>query len=124
VARLLRRVGPETSKALRRALDADNAKKPPVPGRAKIKEEWDEAWTDWNARIADASDSEGKYVIQENHWEAPYFDPTSVTLDLEPIAARMRKLLPRVFDANIAPHFSFAQAVRESMEEIASGLPE
>ena len=122
VDRLLRRLGSETGTALRRVLVADNSKHSPVPGRAKIKEEWEQAWADWNSRIAEASDSEGDYVIQEHHWEEPYFDPLSVTHDLEPIAARMRKLLPRVFDENIDPDFSFAQAVQESIEEIKSGL--
>jgi hypothetical protein len=124
VDRLLQRVGSETGTALRRVLDADNSKCPLVPGRAKIKEEWEQAWEDWDSRIAEASDSEGDYVIQEHHWEEPYFDPQSVTHDLEPIAARMRKLLPRVFDENIDPDFSFAQAVQEGIEEIESGLPD
>jgi hypothetical protein len=34
----------------------------------------------------------------------------------------MRKLLPSVFDENIDPDFSFAQAVEESIEDIKSGL--
>lgn len=121
---LLERLGSETGTALRRVLDADNAKHPPVPSRAKIKEEWERAWADWDSRIAQACDSEGDDVIQEHHWEQPYFDPQSVTYDLEPIAARMKKLLPRVFDENIDPDFSFAQALQESMEEIAFGLPD
>jgi hypothetical protein len=124
VDRLLQQVGSETGTALRRVLDADNSKHSPVPGRAKIKEEWEQAWADWNSRIAEASDSEGDYIVQEHHWEEPYFDPQSVTHDLEPIAARMRKLLPRVFDENIDPDFSFAQAVQEAIEEIESGLPD
>lgn len=124
VKRLVRQVGPETGTALRGVLDADNFKGPPVPGIAKIKEEWDRAWEDWNARIAEACDQEGDYVMQEHHWEQPYFDPLSVTHDLEPIAARMRKLLPRVFDENLDPDLSFAQAVQEDVEEISSSLPD
>ncbi len=124
VDRLLKRVGSETGAALRRALGAGDSKQPPAPGRAKIKEEWQQAWEEWNFRIGEASDSEGDYVIQEHHWEEPYFDPQSVALELEPIAARMRKLLPRVFDENIDPRFSFAQAIRGSIEEIESGLPD
>src|SRR3990167_2412764 len=65
VDRLLKQVGPETSAALRRVLDADNSKRPPVPGKAKVKEEWERAWEDWDARIAEACDSEGEYVIRE-----------------------------------------------------------
>jgi hypothetical protein len=124
VDRLLRRLGSETETALRRILDADNSKQPAVPGRAKIKEAWEQAWEDWDCRIAEACASEGDYVIHEHHWEEPYFDPQSVTSDLEPIAVRVRKLLPRVFEENIDPDFSFAQAVQESVEEIESSLAE
>ena len=124
VDRLLQGVGSDTGAVLRRILEADNAKQPPVPGKAKVKEEWDRAWEDWDARIAEACDSEGEYVIQEHHWEEPYFDPLSVTHDLEPIAARMRKLLPRVFEENLDPDFSFAEAVQENVREIGSSLPD
>jgi hypothetical protein len=123
VMRLLQQVGPETGVALRSVLDAGDSKGPPVAGIAKIKEDWDRAWEDWNARIAEACDQEGDYVMQEHHWEQPYCDPLSVTDDLEPIAARMRKLLPRVFDENLDPDLSFAHAVQEHVEEISSSLP-
>ncbi len=124
VDRLLKQVGHETATALRRVLHADSSKRPPVPGKAKVKEEWEKTWDDWNSLIAEASHEEGQYVIQEHHWEEPYFDPGSVTLALEPIAARMKKVLPRVFEENMDPDFSFAEAVKDSMEEIESGLPD
>jgi hypothetical protein len=41
VDRLLQRVGSETGAALRRVLDAGNSRRPIVPGRAKINEEWE-----------------------------------------------------------------------------------
>jgi hypothetical protein len=124
VDRLLKRVGAETGAALRRALGAGNSKQRPAPGRAKIKEEWQQARDGWDHLISEASDSEGQYVIQEHHWEEPYFDPQSVAYDLEPIAARVRKLLPRVFEENIDPDFSFSQAIQQSIEEIESSLPD
>jgi hypothetical protein len=124
VDRLLKRVGHETASALRGVLHADSSKRPPVPGKAKVKEEWEKAWDHWNSLIEEASQEEGQYVIQEHHWEEPYFDPGSVTLALEPIAARMKKVLPRVFEENLDPDFSFAEAVQNSIEEIESGLPD
>ena len=124
VDRLLQGVGRETGAALRRILDVDNPKQPPLPGKAKVKEEWERTWEDWDARIAEACDSEGNYVIHEHHWEEPYFDPLSVTHDLEPIAARMRKLLARVFEENIDPEFSFAETVRDNVKDIDSSLPD
>jgi len=69
-------------------------------------------------------DRTGDPCLESSGWKESYFDPQSVTDDLEPIAARMRKLLPRVFDENTDPDFSFAQAVQESIEEIESGLPD
>lgn len=124
VDRLAKKLRPETGNALRRALAAGHRKGLPEPGPAKVREEWERAWEEWNDIIARACDEEGDYVIQEHDWEAPYFDPTSVTHDLEPIAAKMAKLLPQVFEKNIDPNFSFAQAVRENVEEISSGLPD
>jgi len=85
VDRLLKRVGHETTSALRGVLHADSSKRPPVPGKAKVKEEWEKAWDHWNSLIEEASQGEGQYVIQEHHWEEPYFDPGSVTLALEPM---------------------------------------
>jgi hypothetical protein len=124
IDRLLKEVNSQTAATLRRVLHAKGAKHPVIPGTAKVQQEWDRAWEDWNSRIAEASDEEGQYVIQEHHWEEPYFDPGSLALDLEPIAVRMRKILARVIEENIDPDFSFADAVQESMEEIESGLPE
>jgi hypothetical protein len=33
------------------------------------------AQVQWNSLIEEASQEEGQYVIQEHHWEDPYFDP-------------------------------------------------
>src|SRR5216684_9386082 len=72
VDRLLKQVGPETGTTLHRILKPGESKHPPVPGAAKVKEEWDRAWEDWNGRITEACSQEGDYVIQEHHWEEPY----------------------------------------------------
>ena len=122
--RLAEKLGPETGATLLRALKGGGGKQAPVAGVAKVKQEWDRAWAEWNALIMEACDEEGDYVIQEHDWEQPYFDPLSVTHDLEPIAAKMRKLLPRVFDENLDPDFSFSEAVKDSVEEIGSSLPD
>ncbi|MBI5210135.1 MAG: hypothetical protein HY927_09225 [Elusimicrobia bacterium] len=124
VERLAGKLGPDTGSALRRALRSADKKSPPLPGSAKVLQEWERAWGDWNGRISEACDEEGEYVIHEYHWEQPYFDPLSVTGDMEPIAGRMSKLLPRVFDEDLDSDFSFADAVAESVDEIASSLPD
>ena len=110
IARLSAKLGPDTGAALRRAMQSSTKKVPPKPGPAKVLQEWKRAWRDWGGVISEACDEEGKYVVQEHHWEEPYFDPLSVTEDLEPIAARMAALLPRVFDEDLDPDCSFAEA--------------
>lgn len=121
---LAAKLGPDTGAALRRSLQSSPKNVSPNPGPAKVLEEWNRAWKDWNGVISEACDEEGEYVIHEHHWEEPYFDPLSATGDLEPIAARMAALLPRVFDEDLDPDFSFAEAVAESVDEISSSLPE
>lgn len=126
IGNLAAKLGPDTGAALRRAMQSSSSSKnaSPKPGPAKILQEWNKAWEDWNGVISEACDEEGEYVIQEHDWEQPYFDPLSVTGDLEPIAARMATLLSRVLDEELDPDFSFAEAVAESVDEIASSLPE
>lgn len=124
IGKLAARLGPDTGAALRRAMQPSAKKASPNPGPAKVLQEWNKAWEDWNGIISEACDEDGKYVAQEHHWEQPYFDPLSVTDDLEPIAARMAALLPRVFDENLDPDCSFAEVAAESVDEIGSSLPE
>ncbi|MDO8806701.1 MAG: hypothetical protein Q7R35_19990 [Elusimicrobiota bacterium] len=121
---LAARLGPDTGAALCRALQSYPGNASPNPGPAKVVQEWNRAWEDWDKVISEACDEEGDYVIREHHWEQPYFDPLSVTGALEPIAARMAALLPRVFEEGLDTDFSFAEAVAESVDEIASSLPE
>ncbi len=124
IGNLAAKLGPDTGAALRRALQSSSKNASPNPGPAKVRQEWKKAWADWNRVISEACDEEGEYVIREHHWEEPYFDPLSVTGDLEPIAARMAALLPRVFEGDLDPDFSFAEEVAGSVDEISSSLPE
>ncbi|MBI4800972.1 MAG: hypothetical protein HY796_00440 [Elusimicrobia bacterium] len=124
IGHLAAKLGPDTGAALRRALQSSPKNASPNPGPAKVLQEWRKAWADWNGVISEACDEDGEYVIQEHHWEQPYFDPLSVADDLEPIAARMATLLPRVFDEDLDHDCSFSKAVAESVDEIASSLPE
>lgn len=127
VERLAARVEPETATTLRRVLSTrpETAKATtPQPSIEKIRQEWDSAWEDWDACIAETGDEGGKYVLQEHHWEPPYLDTLAFAEDLEPIAAKMRTLLPHVFERNIAPEFSFADTLKSTVEDMGAGLPE
>jgi hypothetical protein len=125
--RLAARLQPETMAILRQLL-SPSAKSPAVnelrPSIDKIREEWDSAWEEWNSCVAETGDEEGKYVLQEHHWEPPYLDTSSFAEDLEPIAARMRALLPPVLKQNLDPGFSFEDSLRSTAEEVGAGLPE
>jgi len=125
--RLFGRLGAETGTTLRRLLVSratSRTKALPSPGSAKIREEWDKAWSEWEACVAESGDEDGRYVVQEHHWEEPYLDGLSLAGDLEPIAARMRTLIVPVMDEDLDPDFSFLSAIEELDAEIGSGLPE
>lgn len=125
--RLLARLGEETGGTLRRLLASRGRSRTtaqPSPGSAKIREEWEKAWDEWGACVAESADEDGRYVVHEHHWEEPYLDGASLAQDLEPIAAGMRKILERVQDEGLAPEFSFLTAIKDLDAEIGSGLPE
>jgi len=127
LGRLVERLGRDTGETLKRLLDAYRAgpeHTQTIAGTAKIREEWENAWNDWWNCIDEASGEEGKYIIQENHWEEPYLDPYSLADDLDQIALRMKKILDRVVDEDLDPELSFSEAIRESADTITRGLPE
>jgi hypothetical protein len=125
--RLVARLGEETGGTLGRLLASRGRSRTtaqPAPGSARILEEWGKAWDDWEACVAESADEDGRYVVREHHREEPYLDGSSLAQDLEPIGARMRKVLERVMDEGLAPEFSFLAAIKDLDAEIGSGLPE
>ena len=128
--RLFARVGPETAAALGPVLapppKSTRSAKPaiPVASKGKLGQEWDRLWDEWAAVIEESGDEEGKYVIQDHHWEQPYLDTSSISTDLEAIAARMRPLISRVIGEGIAPELSFAKAFEEMNDALYAGLPD
>jgi hypothetical protein len=125
--RLVARLGAETGGTLRRLLASRGEHRTtarPSPGAAKIRQEWEKAWGEWETCVAESQDEHGRYVVREHHWEEPYLDGSSVAEDLEPIAAGMRKILERVVDEGLDPDFSFLTAIEEMDTEIGSGLPD
>jgi len=125
--RLLARLGEETGGTLRRLLASrrwSRTKAQPSPGSAKVREEWEKAWDEWEACAAESGDEDGRYTIREHHWEEPYLDGSSLAQDLEPIAVKMRKILERVMDEGLDPDFSFVTAIEDLDAKIGSGLPE
>jgi len=121
---LFAKLGPETGRSLRRILHSSRQNRELRRSPDKIRQEWTRAWEEWDDRFSAAGDEQGPYVSQDADWEQPYFDHESLISDLEPIAAKMGKLLPRVFDEGLDPEFSFAEAVKKSVEDFSSSLPE
>ncbi len=125
--RLVARLGEETGGTLRRLLAThgrNRTKARASPGAAKIRQEWEKAWAEWESCVVDSGDKHGRYVVREHHWEEPYLDASGLAQDLEPIAARMRELLERVMDERLEPEFSFLTAIEDLDAEIGSGLPD
>jgi hypothetical protein len=123
IDRLAARLEEDTGRTVRRVLAACGEGKEP-PGKGKVLEEWENVWAEWRERIEESGREGGDYVIQEHHWEAPYLDVTALTDDLEKVAVRMRTLLPRIVEEDLAPEFSFRDAIVETLDDIGVGLPE
>lgn len=96
----------------------------PKPSRDRVSHEWKKAWSEWDDLASKTSDEHGDYVLREHHWEEPELDTGSLAADLEPIGARMRKLIPRVLSEGIDPEFSFLDAVVQTTGDLGSGLPD
>jgi hypothetical protein len=127
IERLAAMLDPETTSILRGVLASQSETaetRTSQPSSDKIRQEWLSAWEDWDGCVAETGDEEGKYVVQEHHWEPPYLDKSAFTEDLEHIAARMSALIPQVIERNLAPDFSFADTLKNAAEEVGSGLSE
>jgi hypothetical protein len=60
-------------------------------------EYWNSLWRHWHEILADVGNEEGKYAVQDHHWEEPYFDGSYLASDLEPIARDMLGLIDDVY---------------------------
>jgi len=125
--RLVERLGEETEVVLRHAMKlvgGNPGRRETAASKAKVLQEWKQAWNDWNACVAESWEEGERYVVQEHHWEPPYLDIGSLAEELDSIADRMSRVLPRVVEHEPDPGFSFIGAVEESVGEIGAGLPE
>jgi hypothetical protein len=85
-------------------------------------EYWNSLWRHWHEILADVGDEEGKYAVQYQHWEPPYFDGSYFASDLEPIARDMLGLIDDVYESVDDPEL-FVEAL-ESIEASISSYPE
>jgi hypothetical protein len=85
---------------------------------------WSELWQEWNQIIWEASQEEGKYIVQEVRWEEPYFDNYTFVEDLEAISEKMKPLVKTAFENSFSYDDGFAVSLLEAEREISDGIPE
>jgi hypothetical protein len=89
---------------------------------AKLAQTWSELWQEWNEIITEASQSEGKYIVQEESWEEPYFDDCALVEDLEAVAQKMKPLVETAFINSFSYDHGFATNLLEAESEISDGI--
>lgn len=91
---------------------------------AKLAQTWSELWREWNQIIWQASQEEGKYIVQEVSWEEPYFDDCTFVEDLEAVAQKMKPLVKTAFENGFSNDDGFAVSLLLAESEIADGIPD
>ena len=91
---------------------------------AKLAQKWSDLWSDWHGIVMEASDEEGRYIEQENHWEPPYFDQFAFAEDLDKVAAQMLPIVQIAFENNFKPNINFSDLLLEAENDILGSLPE
>lgn len=76
---------------------ADGKTKSRPVSHKRTMEYWNSLWRHWHEILADVGNEEGKYAVQDHHWEEPYFDGSYFASDLEPIARDMLGLIDDVY---------------------------
>ena len=85
----------------------------------RTMEYWNSLWRHWHEIVAEVGNEEGKYAVQDHHWEEPYFDGSFFASDLEPIARDMLGLIDDVYNSVEDPEL-FVEALEDIEESIAS----
>ncbi len=94
---------PDAAATVGRILESQDPKraggpKGQVASSRRMMADWDSLWQKWDAIVSEVGDEDGKYAVQEAHWEPAYFDGYTLASDLEPIAGEMLVLIDDVFD--------------------------
>ncbi|HBE57977.1 MAG TPA: hypothetical protein DEG17_24300 [Cyanobacteria bacterium UBA11149] len=124
------KLNPATQKTVRQILTPpstiteDPTSETSVISLAKQAQTWCNLWQDWDVIIWEASQEEGQYIIQDAHWEPPYFHTTAFTENLEVVADKMLPLIQTAFDHDFIPDCSFIPVLLEVESQILNGLEE
>ncbi len=120
---LLSAVTEEIADVLSQIIDPKKKPSEPAITGSKYQENWEGIWSRWYDCTFELGDEDGKYVYQEHHWEAPEFDGSALSEDLEKISEELLPLLDRVYSLDTETDEFFEQALREIEDGIA-GYPE
>jgi len=118
----LKKVDPDMAETVSKVLKMGSDKpREPVAVRLasdqRTIEYWNSLWGHWDSLLFEVGDEEGKYAVQEAHWEPPYFDPYVLASDLEGIALDMLGLIDDVYDLVDDPDLFYG-----ALEEIDSNI--
>jgi hypothetical protein len=105
-------------------IESEQTAKAQPTSLAKLSQTWSQLWREWNEIIWEASQEEGKYIVQERHWEEPYFDNYTLVEDLEAIAKQMKPLVKTAFDNNFSYDDGFALNLLSAESDISDGIPD
>jgi len=98
----------------------DKSRKTPVVQLAsdqRTVEYWNSLWSHWDSLVSEVGEEEGKYAVQDPHWEPPYFDGSALANDLDRIAVDMLRLIDEVYDMVDNPDL-----FSEALEDIDSNI--
>lgn len=123
----LKKADPDMAATVNRILKMahDKGRKTPIDRVAsdqRTVEYWNSLWTHWDSMISEVGDEEGKYAVQDRHWEPPYFDGSALADDLERIAGDMLPLIDDVYDLVDNPDLFFD--VLDEIDSSISSYPE
>ena len=85
---------------------------------------WRKRLSQWDDVLDEATDDEGKYIVQEVDWEPPYFSETNLTDDLEEIAKQLLPFCQVAIDYDFYPQFKPLQELEKTMNSLDEILPE
>lgn len=114
---LVSRVDSEMAEIISRPGDGDSMRVKPIATRAKYEQEWESVWNRWHEATAELGVEDGRYVYQEHHWEAPYFDGNALAENLDEVAKDILPLIERVSELGIEERDFF----RDELLEIKDG---
>lgn len=121
----LKKIDPDTAGMIESALRDDRGKSSKAlkteaarsAGDKRTLDYWDALWRQWWKLVSELGDEGGRYAVQEEHWEPPYFDGYILAEDLDEVARGMLDLIEEVY-----PSVGDDGLFLDALEEIVQGI--